>query len=228
MKTKIKLPRLTPEQAWVLNQYVMCGETHDKELLGKAQKLNEEFIDQYWKTTSVDLYLALSMRSLEDIQGAESICNRLEDEGNTVYNPGNNCTTSRYLKHDLEKYMLSKTKKGVVMDAGTKDSGGKFMELCFGILVHRLPGFMLAENEKQYKVYHDYHPISILLGPHVCKTQESLLACIDIETDRRAGYNGETKEFRDEIIDGRRTTICKNCDSIIRRYEHDLRNPRRC
>ena len=100
----IKLPRLTPEQAWVLNQHVMCDIEHGTpEQIEEAKRLNDQFIHLYWEVESIDLYLAISMRTLEDIQRAERVCDFFEGNGYTVYNPGNNCESSRYTKSDLER-----------------------------------------------------------------------------------------------------------------------------
>ena len=211
MGTKMKLPRLTPEQAWILNQHVMCGKSQGTpEQIAEAKRLNQEFIQQYREIDSIDLYLALSMRSLEDIQGAEIICNALEEKGYSVYNPGNNCETSRYTKHDLEKHMLL-ISKALVLDAGTKDSGGKFIEACNAKFEYCMPIFFLAEDEHQYKVYHDYHPMGVLLGPHVCRTLDELMLCLTDELNGRSNSKAER-------VEGKTNLVCSNCDSVVDRY----------
>ena len=77
-----KLPRLSAEHAWLLNQYVMCNikQPGFEEKYEHAEKLNREFIQQYWETGDIEIYLAITMRSLEDIERAERICNFFEDK----------------------------------------------------------------------------------------------------------------------------------------------------
>jgi hypothetical protein len=210
---KTKLPRLTTEQAWILNQKVMCNiqQPGFEQVYEEAKRLNQEFIQQYWKLDSIDIYLAITMRSLADIERAERICSFFEQKGFVVYNPGNNCESSRYTKHDLEEKMMAITKGGIVVDLGDKDSGGKFIEACAAKFEHSLPVFFLAENEHQYKVYHDWHPMGVLLGPHVCKTLEELAICYNYEQTEE-DFTKKTE------VEGKTNEVCINCNSVLYRH----------
>ena len=160
------------------------------------------------------MYIATSMRSLEEYEKAERICSLLEyliikDENLMVYNPANNCEASRIKKYDLEKHMISIT-KALVIDCGVQDTGGKFIEATYAKYLGK-PILMLAENEQMYKIYHDYHPQSLTLGVHVCENIDVLKECLTNELTEKV----KTKKRR---IGGKLNKICSNCSSILSRF----------
>lgn len=210
----MKLQRLTPVEAWVLNQYVMCGKKVEDfpEYYEAAKAKLETFIEQYKQLNEIDLYLATSMRTKEDVERAEKICNQFEEKGYLVYNPANNCDSSRNKKSDLEKHMME-ISKGIIIDAGTYDTGGKFIEAGFFKFGLKKPVFMLAQNTEKarmYSIYHDWHPSAITLGVHVSDSIESLTECINND------FNKKPRLYT-QHVDDKINITCQNCKSILAR-----------
>ncbi|MBI2672789.1 hypothetical protein HYX19_00870 [Candidatus Woesearchaeota archaeon] len=211
----MRLPRLSPMDAFVLNQYVICKQKVDgfEEFYQDAKKLNKKFVKQYLSLKGIDVYFATSMRSFEDYKKAERICNELEelvvdDNDLGIYSPAANCESSRVKKFDLEKHMITITKT-LVINAGEQDTGGKFIEAMYAKSLGK-PILMLAENERMYKIYHDYHPSSLTLGMHVCKNVDMLKKCLKMELTDKVKHKSKR-------LDGKTNKVCSSCDSILSR-----------
>ncbi len=211
----MRLSRLSPMDAFVLNQYILCKQKVDgfEEFYQDAKKLNQRFVKQYLNLEEIDVYFATSMRAFEDYKKAERICNELEDliigdNDLRVYSPAANCESSRNRKFDLEKHMISITKT-LIINAGEQDTGGKFIEAMYAKSLGK-PILMLAENEKMHRIYHDFHPQSLTLGMHVCKNIDVIKKCLKTELTDNVKYKSKKS-------DGKTNKLCSNCYSILSR-----------
>ena len=87
----MKLQRLAPGCAFSINQIITGGEKPlgvTKSDISKIIKESEKFTEEHFKIKSFDVYLATTLRNVNDFINAEVAASVLENNGFTVAYPG--------------------------------------------------------------------------------------------------------------------------------------------
>lgn len=229
MKT---LPRLTWEEGFILNQlYTDYTKVPGKmkHLIDPTKAKNEKIFKLYLAQKEFDIYFATSLRSKEDFEKSEMICQALEklDSNLKIIMPLSFFVPkgSTLRKGDLERLFLQRSKMTFLYDSG-KDTWGRDTEAAEMLLVYRKPVVILVSDKSdgthasRYRIFKEIHPKNVIgsfndaRGMHVVKSLEDATRCV------RNILNNSVKARR-EVKDGGLNEYCLNCGSLLRRSKID-------
>lgn len=228
----MKLQRLAPNLAFAVNQIITGGERPrwvTKIQIAKAQKESEKLTEEHFKVKSFDVYLATTLRTLNDFIKTEGVALALENEKLTVAYPGGLGLASDYSKEDssnekgdFERHFLENSKTLLMLDA-EKVSVGKYFEAAIAILSKK-PVVLIFNNPKEADILKMRHPIKTLgateqsYGFHVTKSSQEALGCLYAELGKHWDFGCNFRQQINEVNTNRsRNRYCPLCKSLLER-----------
>ena len=231
----MKFPRLTPEEAYVLNPVYICGDGKEPgyystmfEAGARARVL--ELFELYERTKSFHTYFLCSLRSLEDFRKAEKVAQAVEASASTVipdfrlvHAGGFMIPPGYYDEPDVseakglfDRKMLQRSLSGF-MDMGETETWGKITEAITLRLFYNRPVVIYTPNERHHRMLREVHPLKIVgspwqgLGFHVVDDLVQAVACLvreitdHVHIEKREMWHGVNE-------------YCKECGSLLRMY----------
>lgn len=230
----MKLPRLRPDTAYLVNTMLSKGEIPKwatPKIQKQAQEESWKLLDEYLKQKSFDIYLALSLRSLDDFIRGEQIAALLENQlrASVVYAGGLGVdkntpdVDASNEKGDLERFFLNRSRSLLMLDA-EKPTWGKFVEAAT-MMIAQKPVVVLTESDETAFVLKDRHPLKTLggwggaSGYHVVASLNQATHCLSSELNDESSCGLIENLVKDATTKKRRSSnfICPHCGSLIRR-----------
>jgi len=238
----MRFPRLTPEEAYVLNPAYTCGDGKEPGYYSTmfeagARARVKELFELYESTEVFHTYFLCSLRSLEDFRKAEAMAQAIEASASTVipdfrlvHVGGFMVPGGSYDEPDVneakglfERKMLQRSLSGF-MDMGETETWGKITEAMMLRLLHNRPVVIYTPNEWHYRMLREVHPLKIVgspwqgLGFHVVNDLVQAVACLVREITDHVRI--EKREMRHGVNE-----YCKECGSLLR-MERPCTEPR--
>mgnify|MGYP001578920764 FL=1 len=226
------LPRLKPEAAFLVNQIDTKGKIPEwatEKIIQKTKKESYKILDKYLAQRSFDLYLATSLRELDDFTKAEKFASHIEQNLNisVVYTGGLGVTkeTPEYdaaeAKGDMERLFLERS-QSLLMIAADKFTVGKYFEAATMALSGK-PVVILFDDENQANIIKVRHPLKTLgaveesYGFHaLVNNQDDPLQCLKAELGLDEHFGNDFRLMLNENhTDRRRNCYCPYCKSLI-------------
>ncbi|MBI2021193.1 hypothetical protein HYS99_01625 [Candidatus Giovannonibacteria bacterium] len=238
------LPRLKPDSAFLANTLLSKGEVPQwatYEMQKKVKQEASDLIDFYLKRKAgYDLYLAASLRCLEDFMRAEQVVSFLEKNLHiSIVHPGGLGISldtpekdSSNEKGDLERFFLDRSSTLLMIDA-EKATWGKYAE-AMTMLLRQMQVVMYTEDKSTAFILKERHPLKTLggfggsCGYHVVTSLGEILTCLkwsltickmDSCSEKQVnGADGQRRAYN---------SYCPNCGSLIRRTSFWISNKRK-
>src|SRR3989344_2695836 len=229
----MKLQRLAPGSAFTINQIITGGKTPPgvtKSDISKITKESEKMIEEHFKVKNFDIYLAVTLRNVNDFINAERTALILEDiYGFTVAYPGGlgllkdtSPDDSSNEKGDLERFFIEKSKSLLMFEA-EKMSVGKYFETAIAVLSKKPVAIVFSgfKNREEMKILKTRNPIKTLgtasesFGFHV-DTLSTVLHCLSAELGMDEHFGKDFRSQLNETSTGRsRNGYCPLCKSLL-------------
>lgn len=229
-----RFPRLTPEEAFVLNPAHTGGYAIEEPgyystmFEAGARARTKELFELYEQTPDFHTYFLCSLRSLEDFRKAEEMAQAIEASASTVipdfrlvHVGGFMVPPGSYDEPDVneakglfERKMLQRSRSGF-MDMGETETWGKITEAMMLRLLYNRPVVIYTPNERHHRMLREVHPLKLVgspsqgLGFHVVKDLVQAVACLVREITDHVRI--EKREMRHGVNE-----YCKECGSLLR------------
>ena len=231
-KPRMTSMRLPSDFAFAINQ-VLTGEKEPKWTTKKEIELTKrysgELVKNHLKIKSFDVYLALTLRTVNDFLAGELTALDLECDNLTVAYPGGLGLTedtpsddSSNEKGDLERYFIEKS-KSLLMLRAEKMSVGKYFEAAIAVLSQK-PVVLFFNDAAEAKILKTRHPIKTLgtaqesYGFHIVESLSEAIGCLKAELGMDEQFG---KDFRSQLneanTDRSRNSYCPLCESLLKR-----------
>lgn len=228
----MKLQRLAPNLAFLVNQIITLGETPrwaTKTQIAEAQKESERLTEEHFKVKSFDVYLAVTLRTLDDFIKAEGFALAFENLELTVAYPGGLGLPKNFAeddssneKGDLERYFIELSRSLLMFDA-EKFSVGKYFETAMAIFYQK-PAILIFNDPREADILKTRHPIKTLgtvnqsFGFHVTKSFVEALGCLHAELGKHRNFGCNFRQQLNEVNTNRsRDRYCPLCKSLLER-----------
>jgi len=241
---KYSLPRLTAMEGYVVNQICTHGNidchmdeirhTEKKRKIEKTHKALKANLEYMKKGGKYDIYMASSLRSLEDFQKGERVAEKIEKKipGIKIFCPGlHGVSKNAYPedayneKGDLERLAIQKSKTMLLIDAKEGEmTFGKTVEAARFLLNSPKKPAIFICDKYMLDLFKNRHPMTLMgnaswsRGPHLVPTLNDALICLQ---DELGMLPHRTNLKRSKT--GRKKTrainhLCPHCDSILLRH----------
>ncbi len=240
MEISVVKTKLPAWEGYVINQLCTNGKLPFELPPGEIEstkKAADEVLKNLLRNPNFDIYLATSLRSLQDFIKAEVLCGILEAELDArVFCPalcgvamGAALGDEPNEKGDIERFFISRSYLffGTEMEKAT---WGKYIEAAHFLLRGKPAIFIVADNAEEkhlsaFEIFKNRHPMKtagsafLAHGPHVVKTIEEGLKCARMELNRKPMFNlaETTTEMNDKTKIRSANYHCPVCGSLLLR-----------